>query len=89
MQIFEVVVSNPKFTHLKGVDQKVLTKKLGLYKRAPYQPPKPRFKPGDKVWFEGNPCEVTASTHTHTQVKGVRHAIPNNYLRKIRTPLDR
>lgn len=50
----------------------------------PYQPPEPNFQPGDRVKFNGRTYTVTASTHTHTQLKDLRWAIPNWQLRRVR-----
>jgi hypothetical protein len=42
-----------------------------------YETPKPAFKRGTKVYFEGNSYKVIASTHTHTQLEGLAKAVAN------------
>lgn len=61
----------------------------GLRKRTPYQQPPSPFQPGDWVKFEGKRYEVIASTHTHSQLQGVRYAIANWELKRVRISVDR
>lgn len=61
----------------------------GLRKRTPYQQPPSPFQPGDWVKFEWNEYKVIASTHTHSQLEGVRYAVANWELKKTRIPLGR
>lgn len=60
-----------------------------MIKRSLYQPPPAPFAPGDKVKFEGRRYEVIASTHAHSQLEGLRYAVPNWLLKPIRKPKDR
>lgn len=55
-----------------------------MIKRQPYQQPTARFKPGQKVYYYDLSFEVVASTHTHTQLKGMEKAIANWELRTTR-----
>lgn len=57
-----------------------------MIKGKPYEPPPAPYKPGDWVRFEGKRYRVTASSHTHTAVEGIRFAIWNFDLKKAKPP---
>lgn len=45
--------------------------------RKRYTPPPAPFKPGDRVKYKRTRYKVLASTHTHSQLKGIDKAIAN------------
>jgi hypothetical protein len=51
-------------------------------RREPYTPPPAPFKPEEWVKFEGKRWKVQTSTHTHTQLYGVKYAVANWRLKK-------
>lgn len=55
-----------------------------IVKGKPYQPPQPKFKPGQWVYYYDLRFQVIASTHTHSQLDGVEKAIANWELRLSR-----
>lgn len=59
-------------------------KRLFQKATAPYEPPPSPFRPQERVRFEGRVYTITATTHAHSQLEGVRYAVPNWQLRKIR-----
>lgn len=46
-----------------------------ILKAPPYQPPPPAFKPGEQVKYEGKIYTVTASSHAHVGLEGLRYAV--------------
>jgi hypothetical protein len=54
-----------------------------------HKAPKPQFKIGTFVWFEGQKCKVIASTHTHSQLEGVDVGVSNWRLKKWTQPLSK
>lgn len=59
-----------------------------IIKGKPYAPPPAPFKKGDRVKLSASDTTYTviASSHTHTQLEGVRYAIANWKLRLYRSP---
>ena len=45
--------------------------------QSTYTPPQAKYFPGDCVWFEWQVYTVVAGNHTHAQLEGIEHAIPN------------
>jgi hypothetical protein len=51
--------------------------KAQVRKFSRYEPPPAPYKPGQKVYYLDLSFEVVSSTHTHTQLDGVKFAVPN------------
>lgn len=50
-----------------------------------YQSPPPGFEVGSPVRYEGKIYKVVASTHTHSQLEGLRYAVSNAWLKAVRS----
>ncbi|HEY9672230.1 MAG TPA: hypothetical protein V6D11_12350 [Waterburya sp.] len=56
-----------------------------MIKGQPYQAPPPTFQPGDRVRYEGHTYTVLASSHTHSQLEGLRWAVANWQLQRVKS----
>lgn len=57
-----------------------------MIRRQPYQQPKPAYKSGRWVEYQGMRWRVEHSTHTHSQLLGLEKAVPNWLLKPTSKP---
>ena len=45
--------------------------------KSAYEPPPAPYKPGQKIFIAGKTYKVIGSTHTHTQLEGIKYGVAN------------